>query len=287
MTSPTILHALRQLSLSLMAVGFTAAVQAAPIDLVPGEPSLDAFGSNLTYTYTPVCASAKNAGTFGVCGTGQGSSAFTGAQNWSLSYGRLTISDPAAMVINPGTYPVTDVNGPDSNYTLTVILGFDSTGSALSGILASDPWSEDANYTSAAAAYGTTSNAAFQSGTLLTGTPTNATSFGYGTILGHSGFDDAGTFEFILNNVGGDMAAFGSSLGVIASTRNLSHPLLPSGAPVETWDSKGVSFWKYNFSAADIDVGGTSPVPLPATAWLLAPALAALAPRLKRRSRAS
>lgn len=242
---------------------------AAPINLQVGYPDLTTFGATISYTYVAVCA--RSSGQVSTCG-GQ----YT-IPRWDLTYGRLTISGNVAQALNPdgsGLLGVTDVNGAASNYNLTVILGFNSTGTALSGILASDPWSGDALYTSSLAAYGTTIDPDFQSGTLITGSPTNATAYGYPYAFGYSGSGAAGTFEFVADNLGGDFANFGNVASIIVSTTNLT-------AAVGNWDSLGISFWKTAHSGtANVDTF----VPVPAAAWLMGSGLITLlSVRLARR----
>jgi hypothetical protein len=158
------------------------------------------------------------------------------------------------------------------NYDLTVILGFAAGGTALSGILLNDPYSGDALYTSSLVATGLTPATGFTSGTIVSGTPTSAVPYGFSAVFGHSGTDLAGVFEFKFNNVAGDMAVFGDHGGLIASTFNLTHALLPGGGGA-TWDSKGVNFWKNNFSAT---VNVDTFVPVPAAAWMFGSALASI-----------
>lgn len=260
----------------LLAVGFAGPVRAASIGLSPSYPDLTTSSATLSYTYTKICQNSSGS-SIGSCGSGGRT-----VDRWDLSYGRLTITKDGSQTLNidgSGVIPVSNTAGV--NYSLSVILGFNSTGTALSGILASDPYSGDALYTSSLGAYGLTTNANFQSGTIVTGTPTSAVPYGYSAPFGYSGSDAAGTFEFMFNNVGGDMAAYGGVGGIIASTFNLVHPLLPAGAPVETWDSKGINFWKNNFSAASVNVD--TYVPVPPAAWLFGSALAGLA-WVRRRS---
>lgn len=248
---------------------------AASIGLTPAFPDLTTTGGALAYTYTAVCNSKSSNGTFGICGTGgSGKSGFSGPQDWGKSYGRLTITFDGSQSLNPyGNGALAVSNSSGTNYSLTVILGFGAGGTTLSGILVNDPWTGDTAYTSALSAKGATSNALFQSGTLLTATPTSAVPWGRSAVFGYSGSDAAGTFEFAALAAGGDMApTAGTRAYVIASTFNLVHPLLPVGIPVETWDSKGINFWKNNFSASSTVVD--SYVPVPTAVWLFGSALA-------------
>lgn len=246
--------------------------QAASIGLAPSYPDLTTSSAALSYTYVAICE--RTNGSISTCG-GQ----YTIAR-WDLSYGRLTITKDGSQVLNPdgtGIVPVSNTAG--LNYNLTVILGFNAGGTALSGILLNDPYSGDALYTSNLVATGMTTYPGFTSGTIVSGTPTSAIPYGFSAVFGHSGTDAAGTFEFMFNNVGGDMAAFGSNGGIIASTFNLSHALLPGGGAA-TWDSKGVNFWKNNFSGT---VNVDTFVPVPAAVWLFGSALASMG-WLRRRS---
>lgn len=256
---------------ALLAIGglYVQATQAAPINLTPSFPDLATFNATLSYTYVRVCERNNSSTTFGVCGTGSGQNAFNGPQHWELSYGRLRVYGNVAQALNPdgnGLLGVSDVNGTGNNYDLSVVLGFNSTGTALSGILASDPWSGDSLSTTSLGAFGSTANLDFDSGTLVTGTPTDATAYGYAYPFGYSGTDSGGVFEFVFNNVGGDFAAFGGVGGIIITTNNLT-------AAVGGWDSLGIGFWKANHSGtANVD----TVVPVPAAAWMLGSGLMSL-----------
>jgi hypothetical protein len=244
--------------------------QAVSIGLTPVYPDLTTSGATLSYTYTKICQNTSGS-SIGTCGGGGRT-----VDRWDLSYGRLTVTKDGTQSLNidgTGVLPVSNTTGV--NYSLTVILGFNATGTALSGILATDPYSGDAVFNSFMTAQGNTTNPAFQ-GVLIEGTPTSAIPWGYSGVFGYSGSDAAGTFEFMFNNVTGDMATYsGADLGgIIISTFNLSHTLLPAGVPVETWDSKGVNFWKNNFSASSATVDTF--VPVPGAAWLFGSALACL-----------
>lgn len=241
--------------------------------LVPSFPDLTTSSATLSYTYVAICA--RSNGSVSTCG-GQ----YTTAR-WDLSYGRLTITKDGSQVLNPngtGIVPVSNTAG--LNYDLTVILGFNAGGTALSGILSNDPYSGDALYTSNLLATGMTTHPGYLSGTIVSGTPTSAIPYGFSSLFGHAGTDAGGTFEFLFNNVGGGMAATGSTNGgVIASTFNLSHALLPGGGGA-TWDSKGVNFWKNNFSGT---VNVDTFVPVPAAVWMFGSALTCMG-WLRRRS---
>lgn len=254
--------------LLLLALGAGQGAQAAPINLTPSYPDLTTFGATLNYTYVAVCQNSSGS-SIGSCGSGGRTIA-----RWDLTYGRLTISGNVAQALNEtgsGLVGVTDVNGSSSNYNLAVVLGFNSTGTALSGILAMDPWSGDTTYNSALSAFGTVAgNPNFQSGTIVTGTPVNATTYGYLYPFGYSGTGTAGTFEFVFNNIGGDFAAYagpGAYGGIIVSTTNLT------GA-AGGWDAAGIDFWKTAHSGtANVDTF----VPVPGAVWLFGSALAGLA----------
>jgi len=254
--------------LSLAAVLLLAAPlsQAASIGMAPSYPDLTTSSASLSYTYTAICQNSSGS-SIGACGGPRT------VARWDLSYGRLTISKDGSQVLNPdglGIVPVSNTAG--LNYDLTVILGFAAGGTALSGILLNDPWSGDSLYTSNLIATGLTPAPGFASGTIVSGTPTSAIPYGFSAQFGYSGTDLAGTFEFKFDNVAGDMAVFGNNGGLIASTFNLTHTLLPGGGGA-TWDSKGVDFWKNNFSAT---VNVDTFVPVPAAAWMFGSALASI-----------
>ncbi len=272
MRSSTLGVGLRAMPLIGILLSGAPLAQAASIGLIPTYPDLTTSGASLSYTYVAVCE--RSNGAISTCG-GQYSIA-----RWDLSYGKLTITKDGSQVLNPdgtGIIPVSNTAG--LNYDLTVILGFNSGGTALSGILLNDPWSGDAVYTSKLLATGLTSNPLFQSGTIVSGTPTSAVPYGYSAPFGYSGTDLAGVFEFKFINVGGDMLAAGTGGGIIASTFNLSHTLLPGGGGA-TWDSKGINFWKNSFSGT---VNVDSFVPVPAAVWMFGSALASMG-WLRRRS---
>ncbi|MDH4023513.1 MAG: VPLPA-CTERM sorting domain-containing protein [Gammaproteobacteria bacterium] len=273
MRSIKVIAPLRAFSVAAVLLAGAPLSQAASIGLAPSYPDLTTSSAALSYTYTAVCQNSSGS----QIGTCDGSRTIA---RWDLSYGRLTITRDGSQILNPdgtGIVPVSNTAG--LNYDLTVILGFAAGGTALSGILLNDPYSGDALYTSNLVATGLTPDPGFQSGTIVSGTPTSAIPYGFSGVFGHSGTDAAGTFEFKFNNVAGDMAVFGDNGGVIASTFNLSHALLPGGGGA-TWDSKGVNFWKNNFSAT---VNVDTFVPVPAAAWLFGTALACMG-WLRRRS---
>jgi hypothetical protein len=173
------------------------------------------------------------------------------------------------MALNPDGSGLIGVSG--GSYSLTVVLGFNGTGSALSGILGTDPWSGDTLYTTSLSATGTTSNPSFQSGTIVTGTPTDATAYGYAYQFGFASGtpNSSGTFEFVFNNIGGDFAAFGSGTGgIIIAVSGLTNPGTGS------WDSQGVNFWKTSHSATNATVNTF--VPVPAAVWFFGSGLLSL-----------
>lgn len=276
---------LRTFVLGLLVAGAPLA-QAATINLAPPagvtstDPDLTLFNGALTYTYVKVCL-AKSGTNTGICGTKTGSSNttnYSGAQQWSKSYGKMTITgNNLTLKATPNSAPA---NVTNDNYSLSVIFGFNATGTAVSGILASDPWTGDALFSSNLSATGNTTVPGYLGPTLVTGKPINATlpPFNKAYNFGYAGTAKAGIFEFVFNNIGGNFGAKGQAGGIIASTFNLSHPLLGSG----TWDSKGVNFWKNNFTAT---VNVDTFVPVPAALWLFGSALAGLG--LARRRKAA
>jgi hypothetical protein len=231
-------------------------------------PDLTLDLGTLTYTFTKICQNSTGS-SIGTC-TGPRT-----IDRWDLSYGRLTLTSTTLAVVPDNSSLPFQVTG--DNYNLTVVFGFNSTGTALSGILASDPYSGDALYTTSLNATGTTTNPSFQSGTLVTGTPTDATAYGYAYPFGYSGFNGAGTFEFVFNNVGGDFAAFGSVGKIVATMTTLT-------SAVGNWDSLGIDFWKTGHSATG--VAADTVVPVPAAVWLLGSGLMSLfGVRLTRKHR--
>jgi len=258
---------MRALSLAAVMLLVAPPGQAASIGMAPSYPDLTTSSATLSYTYTAVCQNSSGS-SIGTCGGPRT------VARWDLSYGRLTITKDGSQILNPDGSGITSVsNTTGLNYDLTVILGFAAGGTTLSGILLNDPWSGDPLYTSNVVATGMTLVPGFTSGTIVSGTPTSAVPYGFSAAFGHSGTDLAGVFEFKFNNVSGDMAAFGDNGGLIASTFNLAHALLPVGGGA-TWDSKGVDFWKNNFSAT---VNVDTFVPVPAAAWMFGSALASIA----------
>jgi hypothetical protein len=276
-------------ALQAIAWGFLLAgahlAQAASIGLAKPtgpDPSLFLQGGALTYSYVPICTAKSGAAT-GICGTKKGkklTSDFTdfSKQQWNLTYGKMTIAGTneyltpcsnCPNVATPTTVPVGGKGQSKPEYSLTVIFGFGGP-SAISGVLVSDPWSGDTLYSSNLLAKGTTGITGFTSGTLVSGTPTNATLPPYNKAydFGYSGANQAGTFEFVFNNIGGDFRAFSSNQGgIIATTTTLSRI---GSTPTTDWDLQGIAFWQSNFTAmVDVDTF----VPIPAAVWLFGSAL--------------
>lgn len=263
----------------LLMAGATV-TQAATLNLIPPNngiyPDLQSFNGALNYSYVAVCGKTSGTQT-GVC-----NGTYT-VPRWDLSYGKLTYTSTTLLLKAPSN--ASPVNVTSDNYSLTAILGFNGTGTAISGILASDPWTGDALYTSALAALGNTATPGYLGLNLVSGTPTNATAapFNMAFNFGYGGTEAAGIFEFVFNNVTGNFASVGQVGGVILSTTALVHALLPAGGAIETWDSKGINFWKTNFSASNA-LSDTF-VPVPAAAWMFGSAMAVMG--LVRRRRAA
>jgi hypothetical protein len=254
-------------ALLISGAALVSRADAASISLVQAYPDLTLSNGSLSYVYTAICQNSSGS-SIGSC------SGPRTIPRWDLTYGRLTITG-TTLVLNPDGSSLYPVSG--DNYSLTVIIGFNSTGTVADKVLAVDPCSgscsDSGAYSSALSALGTTSHPSFQSGTLITGTPANATDYGYAYNFGWAGQNLAGIFEFVFGNAGGDMGAFGDRGGIIVSTFNLTHPLLAAAPPVETWDSNGVNFWKNGFSAT---VNVDTFVPVPAAVWLMGSGLLSL-----------
>lgn len=230
---------------------------AAPIHLLPAYPDLTMSGGSLSYSLTKVC---QNPGS-GMLGNCSGPRTL---ERWDLSYGRLTVTG-STMTVNPGSGPLTVSGG---NYQLQVIFGFNAAGTAVTGILATDPYSGDAVQNSSLGALGTTGNPHFQSGTLVTGIPVNATGHGYPHAFGYAGSGSSGVFEFLFAAPGGDFGAIGGGgPGRIIITASSF-----TGAS-GSWEGLGVNFWKASHSSA---VSVHTVVPVPAAAWLMGSALLGL-----------
>ena len=284
MKPATLRAALRVFAVGVLMAGAQVA-QAASINLTPPsttpDPDLTLFGGALAYNYVAVCKKSSSSSSLGVCG-----STYKGPQQWNLSYGKMTVTG-TNMVLKPkanvgtggdlgnGLYSVNSTSTSDPKSSkLTVIFGFNTGGTAVSGILASDPWSGDTLYSSNVTARGKTTAPGYGGPVIVSGTPTNATlpPFNKAYNFGYAGTGKAGIFEFVFNNVGGNYGVAGLAGGIIVSTNgnSLIHPLLGTG----TWDSKGVNFWKNNFSASNVIVDTF--VPVPAALWLFGSALAGL-----------
>jgi hypothetical protein len=242
---------------------FFAAVpgHATSIGLTPVYPDLTTSGATLSYSYTAVCQNSSGS-SIGSCGSGGRNTA-----RWDLTYGVLTLTKDGSQTLNvdgTGVLPVS--NSAGTNYNLKVVIGFNAGGTSISGILANNPGTT--THTSALSATGLTSDPNFQSGTIVSGTPTSAVPYGYSAPFGYSGTGVSGVFEFVFNNVGGDMDPYAGADwgGIIINTYNLT-------GVTGGWDAAGVNFWKTSHSGtANLDTF----VPVPGAAWLFGSALACL-----------
>lgn len=255
----------------LGALMFNTAAQSAPINLPPppvGDVDITTFGAALTYTYSPICANSKGA-------TAACSSKYT-IPRWDLTSGTLKITGKT-MTLDPDSGgPITPYNVTSGNFAFTAKFGFNATGTALVLKIANDT-PDDLVIT------GNTTAPGFAGPTLMTAEIANATTVAFGGgpwayPFGYSGSKSAGsnaysagTFEFVLLSLTGNVKA---GIGyLVASTSSLVHPLLPKGTTAgTTWDSKGINFWKKNFTASNVRVD--TYVPLPAAIVLLGSALA-------------
>lgn len=159
--------------------------------------------------------------------------------------GTLVIADTGLMALNPDGSGNIGVSG--GSYELIANFGLD--GYFIDGTLS---------------VLGTTADPDYQSGTLVTG---DLIDFGF------SGSGQYGSFEFIFDNVGGDMNAMGHEGGVIVSITDMLNGFSPySGA----WDAAEINdpaFWQRDFSgSANVDTF----VPVPAAVWLFGSGLVAL-----------
>jgi hypothetical protein len=238
-----------------------------------GDVDITTFGATLTYTYKPICANSKGA-------TATCSSKYT-IPRWDLTTGQLKITGKT-MVLDPdsgGPIAPYNVTGTNRNYSFTANFGFNSTGTALVLKIANDT-PDDLVIT------GNTTAPGFAGPNLMTGEIANATTIignggPWAYPFGYAGIKNAGTFEFVLLNLTGNVAAVGGIGYLVASLNTLVHPLLPTSAPAgTTWDSKGINFWKNNFSASNVRVD--TYVPVPAAVVLFGSALATFA-GLRRR----
>jgi hypothetical protein len=239
---------------------FFAAVpgHATSIGLTPVYPDLTTSGATLSYSYTAVCQNSSGS-SIGSCGGSRT------VARWDLSYGVLTVTKDGSQTLNvDGTGVLAVSNTTGTNYDLKVVIGFNAGGGSISGILANNPGS--ITHTSALSANGNTVDPNF-SGLLVSGTPTSAVPYGYSAPFGYSGTGVSGVFEFVFNNLGGDMAPYGDVFGgIIINTYNLT-------GVAGGWDAAGVNFWKTSHSGtANVDTF----VPVPGAAWLFGSALACL-----------
>jgi hypothetical protein len=245
---------------------FFAAVpgHATSIGLTPVYPDLTTSAATLNYSYTAVCQNGSGS-SIGSCGSGGRSIA-----RWDLSYGVLTLTKDGSQTLNPygaGILPVSNTTG--LNYNLKVVIGFGAGGTSISGILANNAYySGYTAHSSSLSATGITPDPNFDSGTIVSGTPTSAVPYGYSAPFGYSGTGVAGVFEFVFNNVGGDMDPYAGADwgGIIISTFNMT-------GTAGGWDAAGVNFWKTaHTGTANIDTF----VPVPGAVWLFGSALACL-----------
>ena len=248
---------------------WSGASQAAAINLPPppvGDVDITTFGAALTYTYSPICANSK--GATAACG-----GAYT-TPRWDLTTGLLKITGTTMTLDKDAGGPMAPYNVTSGSYTFSAKFGFNATGTALVLKIADDT-PDDLVIT------GKTTAPGYAGTNLLTGEIANATTRGFASPFGYagaknaSGNTSAGTFEFILLNLTGNVAATGANLAyLVASTSALVHPLLPTGTLAgKTFDSLGINFWKNTFSASNVRVD--TYVPVPAAFGLFGSALAA------------
>ena len=232
--------------MALLMALVSPAVHAVGLNLTPVYPDVTTFGTTMTNTWTPEQCFRSNGNPVD-CSSGQVDPSKTIAAS-----GVFTIAG-TTMVLTDGStfFPVSG-----GNYNLTA--NFDSSGIFTGGTLL---------------ATGTTSDPAWQSGTIISA---GLTAFGF------SGNGSAGTFEFEFNDpaMTGDMAAYwGGYSGVIASTTNMSP------AYTGDWDpslNNNPNFWMQSFSATgNVDTF----VPVPAAVWLFGSGLVGLAGFARRRRR--
>ncbi len=242
-------------AVALLVALITPAVHAVGLNLTPTFPDLTTFGATMTNTWTAATADQ--------CFRSNGNPVACTSPNVDPSltipgqpaYGVFTIAG-TTMVVNPDGSTFLPVSG--GSYNLTA--NFNSSGLFTGGTLL---------------ATGTTSDPAWQSGTIISA---GLTAFGF------SGSGSVGTFEFEFNNpaMTGDMAAFwGGYSGVIASTTNMS-PAYTTGTG--NWDpssNNNPAFWQRSFSATgNVDTF----VPVPAAIWLFGSGLVGLAGFARRRA---
>ena len=233
---------------------WTGSAFGAAINLPPppiGDVDITTFNAALSYVYSPKCANSK--GVIAACG---GTYTITNAATWAATTGQLKIT---------GTTMTLDTNGPGAgglynvtgtpSFSFTANYGFNSTGTALVLKIANDSPDD-------LVIKGTTTAPGFAGPTLLTAEIQDATTKGFASPFGYAGIKNAGTFEFLFNSLTGNVAAGANIAYMVASTTNFVHPLLPTSAPAgTTWDSKGINFWKNNFSATNVRVDTYVPVP--------------------------
>jgi hypothetical protein len=232
---------------TLLVTLMAPAVHAVGLNLVPTYPDLTTFGATMTNTWTAQQCFRSN-GSSVSCSNSQVDPSKTIA-----AYGVFTIAG-TNMVVNPDGNTLLPVSG--GSYSLTA--NFNSSGLFTGGALL---------------ATGTTSDPAWQSGTIISA---GLTAFGF------SGSGSAGTFEFEFNDpsMTGDMAAFWNGYsGVIASTFNMSPTFTGNWDPSS---NNNPAFWQRSFSATgNVDTF----VPVPAAIWLFGSGLVGLAGFARRRAR--
>jgi hypothetical protein len=230
----------------------------AAINLTPAIPDVNLSSGSLSYVFTDYCFQNDGIGPSGPCGTGGGGpNGFGGALDPAASSGVLTLSGTAMTLLSDsGFYLVTDHASTVLGFNLTA--NFSGAGVYQGGTIS---------------VYGTTTDPNFGSGTLLTATLADATDHGEAYPFGFSGTGNAGTFEFVFDNVGGDFAAYGNAGGVIIGAFSISRSPAWSGA----WDplsNSNPAFWQDDFSSTLVTADAF--VPVPAAVWLLGSALSVL-----------
>jgi hypothetical protein len=225
------------------------AVHASALNLIPAFPDLTTFNATMTNTWTPEQCFRSN-GNPVACSNSQVDPTQT------IPASGLFVIAGTTMALNPdGSGLIAVTSGPNGlSYNLTA--NFSSNGLFTGGTLL---------------ATGTTSDPAWQSGTIIDADLTN---------FGFSGSGSAGVFEFEFNDpfMTGDMAAFwGGYSGVIATTFNMSPTFTGD------WDpslDNNPAFWQRSFSATgNVDTF----VPVPAAIWLFGSGLVGLVGFARRR----
>jgi hypothetical protein len=239
-------------AIALLVALIAPAVHAVGLNLVPMYPDLTTFGATMTNTWTPATYNCfRSNGNPVDCS----SPLVDPAQTVLVqpASGVFTIAG-TSMALNPDGSTLLPVSG--GSYNLTA--NFDNSGIFTGGTLL---------------ATGTTSDPAWQSGTIIDADLTN---------FGFSGSGSAGVFEFEFNDpfMTGDMAAFwGGYSGVIATTFNMSPTFTGD------WDpslDNNPAFWQRSFSATG-NVDTFVPVPVPAAIWLFGSGLVGLMGFARRR----